>query len=509
MPRPLPLPLPLPPPVPRPIAAAERPHSKEAGPKLWAAIHLPALPLEALDIPADAAQPVAVIEDDTTQAGVIAASAGAFAAGIRVGMRAGAAAARCASLELRIREPASEAAALERLAAWGAGFTSVVSLEAPDALLLEVGGSLRLFGGEARLHDRLRTELATLGHAASIALTPTPRASLWLARDHVDTVCTDRLSGRLGELPATALRLPERTARDLERLGVQTLREIFRLPRDGLARRFGPALLIDWDRALGRVPEARRHWQSERRFNSKRELPAAVREIGLIKPYIECLVAKLAVMLRRHDAGIDSLTLTFIHERLVPPTELRLRLLAVSRDAARFRRLLDTRLERVSLPAPAMAIRLESGAFKAFTVQTAALIEDRAAPAAEMKTLIETLRARLGREAVFSQRPVADHRPERAWRRAEPAAPAASCDAPPRPVWLLPEPALLGEHDGVPLHQGRHLTFTGGPERIESGWFDGNDICRDYYVARTAGNARLWIFHDRRARRWYLHGYFA
>ena len=48
-----------------------------------------------------------------------------------------------------------------------------------------------------------------------------------------------------------------------------------------------------------------------------------------------------------------------------------------------------------------------------------------------------------------------------------------------------------------------------GPERIESGWWDGKGIARDYYIVRRTGGARLWVFQERRTRCWYLHGVFA
>ena len=49
-----------------------------------------------------------------------------------------------------------------------------------------------------------------------------------------------------------------------------------------------------------------------------------------------------------------------------------------------------------------------------------------------------------------------------------------------------------------------------GPERIETGWWDGRDVRRDYYVARTPAGVRLWVFRERRAAegRWFLHGVF-
>ena len=76
-----------------------------------------------------------------------------------------------------------------------------------------------------------------------------------------------------------------------------------------------------------------------------------------------------------------------------------------------------------------------------------------------------------------------------------------------RPVWLLAEPQPL-EGGERPRYEGL-LEIEEGPERIESGWWDGHDVRRDYYVARTPAGARLWIFRERRAPGgWFLHGVF-
>jgi protein ImuB len=53
------------------------------------------------------------------------------------------------------------------------------------------------------------------------------------------------------------------------------------------------------------------------------------------------------------------------------------------------------------------------------------------------------------------------------------------------------------------------LILEQGPERIESGWWDGKGVTRDYYIARRARGARWWVFQERRTRAWYLHGVFA
>ena len=76
----------------------------------------------------------------------------------------------------------------------------------------------------------------------------------------------------------------------------------------------------------------------------------------------------------------------------------------------------------------------------------------------------------------------------------------------PRPVWLLDEPAELCASEVKQLHQGKVFE---GPERIESGWWDGKGVARDYYIVSRTGGVRLWVFQERRSKSWYLHGVFA
>jgi protein ImuB len=72
-----------------------------------------------------------------------------------------------------------------------------------------------------------------------------------------------------------------------------------------------------------------------------------------------------------------------------------------------------------------------------------------------------------------------------------------------RPLWLLriPEPLPCALQS---------LQLLEGPERIETGWWDGRDVARDYYIARDAAGAELWVFRERLPPHgWFLHGMFA
>jgi len=64
------------------------------------------------------------------------------------------------------------------------------------------------------------------------------------------------------------------------------------------------------------------------------------------------------------------------------------------------------------------------------------------------------------------------------------------------------------------LFEARPWVVRDGPERIESGWWDGGDVRRDYFVADTPdGSSTAWIYRDHRYGiddgEWFLHGLFA
>jgi len=102
-----------------------------------------------------------------------------------------------------------------------------------------------------------------------------------------------------------------------------------------------------------------------------------------------------------------------------------------------------------------------------------------------------------------------DHRPERAWRPCEPGKESGARGTWPasaRPLWLLPSPRPLAEIGAVPQYEGP-LTLLTLPERIESGWWDGDDARRDYFVARLPDASIAWVYREN--GEWYVHGLFA
>lgn len=500
----------------------------------WIALHLPLLSLEAFAAtlgPDRAGLPLALVESHH----IAAADAPARALGVEPGQKRATALALAPQLLLGQADAARDAHALEAVAHAALAFTPSVCLQpspdpqrAPDTVLLEVQASLRCFGGFARLLQRLREAVAPLGHRIHAASAPTPLGAALLARGPGRVHCDDAASLRraLDALPL-ALLAPDRAAL-LQGMGLATLAELRRLPRAGLARRVGEALLADLDRAYGTRPDPRVTIVLPPGFESRLELFARADSAEQVLHGAAVLIARLAAWLAARHALVRHFTLAMQHEprwrddaRLPAQTGLTIALAEPSRDAAHLQALLRERLARLLLPAPTLELRIAAGEVVPGAPPHGELFPSAASEREGLLRLVERLQARLGAEQVQQLQAVADHRPERAsaTRPAEPGragARRAALPVPPaplRPVWLLAPPEPLPERGLLPLLEGRPLQLLSGPERIESGWWDHELAERDYFIAEAAEGALVWIYRARLPRAgasgWFLQGRFA
>jgi protein ImuB len=380
--------------------------------------------------------------------------------------------------------PPLPAETLARIAAWACQFTPKVSLEPPRELLLEVEGSLRRFGGIEALLDKLCSGLAATGFQASHAVAPTPRAALWLARSGCPVIA---------EVPVEAACSSE-IAEFLRNVGVRTLGELLALPRAELARRCGPDLIDEMDRATGGLPEGRLFFAPPARFAATLELPAPVNHAEGLLFAAHRLLVQLEGLLAARQAGVRGFKI-FLGTQCVE-----IGLASPARDAERLSRLLRERLATIALMRPVETIGLEAGDFVPLAERTAGMFGDELGEAEDWAQLLERLEMRLGRGAVHGLAVYPDHRPELAWRRVEPGEwePREFRQPGPRPLWLLETPRRLAEED---------FRLLAGPERIEAGWWDGDEAKRDYFIAECQGCSMAWVYRE--SGEWFLHGLFA
>jgi protein ImuB len=505
-----------------------------------ACVLLPSLPLDVFArtiAPADA-RPF-IVSTGGHYPRVVAANAAAREAGIRRDQLISAALALAPDVAVRERDLDAEEAALADVATLCLAFTPSASLALPDAVLAEVERSARIFGGLSNLLSRLAHEVRALGYDATLTLAPTPTAALLLARAN-GTPQSDaaHLAGALAPLPLTALDLDADALATLRAAGITTFGDACALPRAGLARRFGAHVVDTLDRALGRVPDPREPYRPPPRFTRKLALPAPAADVEALGFAVHRAVDDLAHWLLARGLGVLRLSLALVHERYlrergVPPTIASFALGSPAREPAHLHAVLRERLARVTLPAPVEAIVLASEETAPLAARNLALLPGHDVEPGTVP-LVERLRARLGEDAVGTLLAHDDHRPEqatseteavraphpdpfpargeRARARGGPTTPSVANGLPepsaPRPLWLLDEPRPLGQ-----ALETKPWVLRDGPERIESGWWDGRDCRRDYFVAESPDGEIVWIYRDHRYGtddgEWFMHGLFA
>ncbi|MCX7175468.1 MAG: DNA polymerase Y family protein [Proteobacteria bacterium] len=394
------------------------------------------------------------------------------------------------------------------LACWAGRFTPQVNL-APAALRLEIGGSLRLFGGLPALLRLVREDLAAMEIDVQLAVAPTPLAALWLARAGGDAICLDLPATRaaLTSVPLTALELEPSLARRIEGFGLRRVGDLLALPRASLGARLGKPFLVDLARAMGEVADPQVFFVFPERFEQGLELPAPVATAPVLLFAARRLVAALAGWLAARNATVGEIEWLIDHGHGAV-TALPLVFSAPVHQAARIERVLKEQLDALALSAPVLALRLCVRGIEQRDARSQALFDGAGQKHEALADLMDRLVARLGPQAVQGLVCHADYRPELASRTGA-GKPAAAPLLPPRPLWLVDPPEALREVRGRP-QRGGALSLLAGPERIESGWWDGGDARRDYFVAIDGAGRWLWIFRDPRPPGgWFLHGWFA
>ncbi|MDO5055964.1 MAG: DNA polymerase Y family protein [Lautropia sp.] len=491
---------------------------------LWACIALPRLPLDiVLRRCDDPGRPLALLHGPPHCRSLLAVNPAARQQGLRAGQRLMLAQAICNDFQTVLHDPADEARWQQWLANWACRFSSQVHAGWPRALVLEVGSSLRLMGGWPALQARLRRELGDLQFRHRIALAPNPCAAHVLAwlKDRLEVSDDIQLQAVLARVPVRQAGLPDDAGERLHRLGIRQLKQLLTIPPDGLRRRFGADVLTHLDELRGQRPPVLNFFRPPPHYDMRQELPYAIEHLPPLAFPLRRMIQDLAAFLDSRSSGVPSLRLDLEHSH-PPATVVTLELLAPERDPALLFELLRSRLEHLTLPRPVLALRLHARHLHAFQPGGRDLFEQRPASAVPWEQLRERLLVRLGPHAIHQITPHPDPRPEYAWQRladddstphhpgqrdadahATPLAHGGPYPAtlPARPGWLLPAPQPLA----APIHR-----ILAGPERIESGWWDGEDVRRDYYILETRHGQRAWAFTPvGKPGPWMLHGWFA
>lgn len=444
-------------------------------------------------------------------------------------------------------------------------FTPTLAIAPESVILMDVTASLRLFGGIRALRAQVRRVLAAFDAAGqatagvSVAVAASGPAAWMLARGGWGGCALTARSLRraLARVPL-GVSPPARPFADWFReLGCVTLADLQRLPRIGLKKRCGPALL-DWlDQLDGGC--ARYRWlELPPIFDAGLELPDHVEHAPALQWAVRRLILQLCGWLTARQQDAVAFTLWLGHDRrvVVAGTRLDILLGEPGRDPDAMTRLAQERLNRLTLPASAISVCLQVSQLRAAQSPSLDLFPEPGGTPQDHAQLLALLAARLGADHVLVAAPQADHRPERSarWIPLDPSRPNTPGRAPafrtchaasmsplgqsglaephagsprdtarqpgwwgnnplPRPAWLLDAPVPLAMRGHRPFH-GTPLRLVSPAERLDCGWQDGHPVTRDYFVAEDDHGVCYWIFQSRGSGqgaaepRWFLHGLF-
>lgn len=478
---------------------------------LWLAVCLPKLALEVVEVESPAEVSV-VIEESGQKRVIHTASAAAERLGITTGLSLAAAYSIYPNLAVYEFDKTAQQQRLHELASWAMQFSSKVNLNPPCSLLLEVQGSIKYFGSLAAIQEKIEQGLTEKWrHTFYQATTPTPAASLMLAESGRDLVVKRRedLRSALGQLSVDSLPLDNKRKKQLNKTGVRVLRDVWRLPSDGLARRFGIDLVNYLDRATGKQADLLSTYQLPPYFTAEYDIPFEAHNYQLLLPLARELLSDLCNFLIKHDLYASRYSLYFSHQ-YQSDSVIHIDSRQAIRQPEKLFMLLETKLSQLQFVAPVIRLKLYTDRLHAYIAQNTALFSrmDTESSNRNIDELLDTLTARLGYEALNYIGSYPDHRPEKAWRNKTVKDEDYHPPTKQRPLWLLSHPRqLLKKNNGV--YYKSLVRFIAGPERIQTGWWDKADIYRDYYVGldKVAGN--IWIYHDlAKKQQWYLHGLF-
>lgn len=467
-------------------------------------------------------------------------------------------------------DPAEDAAALREAAAWCARFSPLVGVEGTDSLLLDVTGCAHLFGGERELLREVMEECRMRGFEVRAALADTVGLAWGVARcgGSAAEIVPPGETGVLAALPVEALRLPEGVVATLHELDLRRVGQLLGVGRALLPSRFGKEVVDRLDQALGERSEEIVAVLPPQSVEAGMAFEHPTGDRRGLEEVLRRLVAEVRDQVARRGEGIQQLRVELGcgRERERERVEFVVGTVAPCAAEEHLAELVLTQFERVSLPEEVQRVRMSVTAAASLAAWQPQLFEgaDHAGEEREWTRLLDRLSNRLGKERVVQAQLRADAQPELAveWepvvkvrgengsrgtvspllphtsRRAggrrfsggqvghanpSPPTPLPASNFHPVedcragrgetvcPLRLLGEPERVRVEWPVRVVRGRRvlgIVRYWGPERIETGWWRGEYVRRDYYRVETESGERFWLYRRVREGDWFLHGEF-
>lgn len=455
---------------------------------------------------------------------ITAANAKAEQQGIYPGMGAADARAIIHGLHVADDEPARAEKLLHELALWCIRYSPCIAVDPPDGLHLDISGCAHLWGGETPYLKTIVTRMRSAGYDVRAAIADTVGAAWAHARYGPPTAVIEDNAEALLSLPPAALRLEPPTLDKLHKLGLTSIGQFARMPRQALRRRFGEGLLKRLDQAFGRERETLQPVEPPVPYQERLPCLEPIVTATGIGIALERLLEALCSRLRTEGKGLRTAHLTTF--RVDGRTQtIGIGTTRASHHTAHLYRLFEDHIARIE---PALGIELF--VLEAPTVEDAAPLQEKMWEGSfglldmGLAEMLDRITGKLGTQSIKRYLPDEHHWPERSIKQAGSLQEKATTvwrDDRPRPMHLLPRPEPVEVTAPIPDYPPMNFRYKGalhrvkradGPERIEREWWIEEGEHRDYFTVEDTEGKRYWLFrsghYDKNAA-WYIHGFFA
>ncbi|MEM9437368.1 MAG: DNA polymerase Y family protein [Pseudomonadota bacterium] len=517
--------------------------------------------------------PLAIVRESGNLQVLCSLSEEASAAGLNLGQPLRDALAMCPDLLTERENTPAEAIFLGHLRRWAGKFSPWVSEADRDGLFIDLTGAAHLFGGEAGVADLIETDCARFGLTVQLGIADTPGAAWALAR-YAGQGATNARSGdaidqeahatraravkrrnwerggpapkvvtlrarqariaapgqtrqALASLPVAALRLPEDSVTELNRVGLRRIEDVLGQPRAPLVRRYGQELGRRLDQALGLLAEPISPARPPQLFSCRITFPEPIGLETDVEEAVDRMLPRLARRLAEAGRGARRLKLE-AYRADGSSQSVEVGLARPSALPDRMRPLLKMKIPEIDAGFGIDLLRLVAAVHEPVRPEQHRRLPGEKAPEAanDIDDLIGRLGARIGLDAITRRHAASSHIPEKAALTLAAAYSQPSYDwprdHPPRPLTLFPvELVDAPETPALPTEfkwRGRrfHTKLARGPERIAPEWWlderPWRTGTRDYWHVTTEEGERLWLYYAHGGAQsggWFCHGQFA
>lgn len=468
----------------------------------WLYIDFPQLALDLVCLLADKNKQDALVITDSSVHKILQVNSAAAAAGIETNMKVSTAFCLCPDLKLSLKDDQAEQQQLQSLALWAQNYSALVSIKYPQGLILEIGSMLKIFNGLPVLWQQLSQDLIKQQLSFNLAVAQTPLAAQLLA-ENTSGICTNsdtEIQQQLNKIPVCAL--PQQWSEPLSKVACKNLGELKKLPASSLGHRFGVEIIQFINRLQGRQKEPLKTFNAPLFFHRRLDFIEELEHSKGLLFFIKRLLQFLCQFLQQRQLSVTQLEYHLGHRHL-PDSQISV---IFSNPENQYKALFEMtglQLESWTLPAPVTQLSLQVKHFEGIKTANPDLFQKKD-QTQQSQQLFNKLQIQLTPQQLSKPMIMDDYRPEYANHFVSPATAIKDSQLNPwasnSPSWLLPQAEKTPPQSLVLLQ---------GPERIQSAWWQNQEVKRDYYVAQHNNKGRCWVYKNAVDGHWYIQGIYA